>query len=487
MKRILMQLRALGIALLVPLLLLAACGPSAEPAPTDVSVISSPTSMGPTPQPPGETPSGTVAPTEPPSGLPTPLSTTSLPETPDPAVGQQLWAEQPCMSCHGPNAEGNVGPKLAGTGLSFDQVLLRVRTGAPPMPAFSESEISNLEVRHIHAWLQSIGQRAPSPTEGSSGLPPTDALLAMWQHVNDMKVKSDFAKDLPERQASDDAGRLSILKQYAGEAIEQGQAAINQANQALSDIPDEGVKTIIREVIDYTNEVLAHGNAALSRDSFDSAWPEAAEMVRISRLDAWPLATQSVRDVGMAGTVRVLVTDPGGSPINGAFVTVLTAHTPVGVGTDSAGRVTIPNVAAVPALQVKAYDEGLVYHEVHVNLSPGSVAEASITLPTPSSAGQIPSVAGAAIQPSLGAGNATVTFRVTATDPQGRLNLAEDQIFALNPDLGLAYILLHAGGDQYSRQLTLPNLSSGVHTWYFFAVDHQCNTSNILTATYTAS
>ena len=32
---------------------------------------------------------------------------------------------------------------------------------------------------------------------------------------------------------------------------------------------------------------------------------------------------------------------------------------------------------------------------------------------------------------------------------------------------------------------TLPNLVAGTHTWYFFIVDHQCNTSNIVTQTYT--
>jgi hypothetical protein len=192
-----------------------------------------------------------------------------------------------------------------------------------------------------------------------------------------------------------------------------------------------------------------------------------------------------VRDAGLAGSVQVRVTDPGGNPIPGAFVTVLTAHTPVGVRTDSSGRTTIPNVAAVPALQVKAYAGGLVYHEVHVNLSPGSTGGATIALPGPSLGGQTPAVANASIQPAAGAGNATITLSVTATDPQGASNLAEDQIFALNPDLGRAEILRHAGGDQYSTQLTLPGLSPGVHTWYFFAVDHQCNTSGILSVEYT--
>jgi hypothetical protein len=182
--------------------------------------------------------------------------------------------------------------------------------------------------------------------------------------------------------------------------------------------------------------------------------------------------------------VRVRVTNQSGGPIPGAFVTVLTAHTPVGVRADSAGWATIVNVAAVPALQVKAYAAGLVYHEVHVNLSPGTAADASIALPSPNAGDQVPSVFNAAIDPSAGPGNAAVTFRVTATDPQGKPNLAEDQIFALNPDLGVAYIMREVGGDQYAIQEPLPNLAPGLHTWYFFAVDHQCNTSNILTVQY---
>ena len=421
-----------------------------------------------------------VEPTQPPA----PTEAPSLPTTPDPAIGQQLWPQKQCISCHGANAEGGIGPRLAGTGLSFDQILLQVRTGAAPMPAFTEDEISDLELQHIYAWLRSLAPPTPTPIAAPSF--PTGALTAMWQHVNDVKVKSDFAKDLPERLASDDAGRLAILKQHATEAVQQGQAAVAQANQALSEIPDENVKAVIRRVIDELNSVIAHANLALGQDSFSNAWPHAAEMVRVCRLDAWPLATQAVRDAGLVGTVRVRVTDQAGNPIAGAFVTVLTAHTPLGVRTDGSGRATIVNLAAVPALQVKAYTDSLVYHEMHVNLSPGATADASIALPGPSVGGQTPSVANAAIEPAAGPGNATVTFRVTATDPQGALNLAEDQIFALNPDLGVAYILQHVSGDQYEAQVALPDLPAGLHTWYFFAVDHQCNTSNILPVQYTA-
>jgi mono/diheme cytochrome c family protein len=452
--------------------------PTEVPA-TATASASTPSAATPTTVP---TPTTAPTPTATPTATPAPTETPALPTTPDPAVGQQLWPQAPCSACHGAAAQGDIGPKLAGTGLSFDQVLLRVRTGKGSMPAFGEDRISDLELQHIYAWLRSLAP--PTPTPIAAPAFPTDALKAMWQQVNDMKVSSDFAKDLPERLADDDAGRLDVLKQYANAAVAQGQAAVAQANQALNEVPNENVKATIRLTVDHVNAVIDNANQALGKGSFGEAWPHAAEMVRISRLDAWPLATQAVRDAGLVGTVRVRVTNQAGSPIAGAFVTVLTAHTPVGVRTDSSGWATIVNVAAVPALQVKAYAAGLVYHEVHVNLFPGATADASIALPGPSTGGATPSVANAAIEPSSGPGNATVTFRVTATDPQGMPNLAEDQIFALNPDLGLAYILLHTGGDQYALPVALPNLGSGLHTWYFFAVDHQCNTSNILTVQY---
>ena len=66
----------------------------------------------------------------------------------------------------------------------------------------------------------------------------------------------------------------------------------------------------------------------------------------------------------------------------------------------------------------------------------------------------------------------------------GGSDLAEDQIFALNPDLGLAYVLLPAGSNRYQLRVTLPGLAPGVHTWHFFVVDHECDTSNIIPVGY---
>jgi hypothetical protein len=181
----------------------------------------------------------------------------------------------------------------------------------------------------------------------------------------------------------------------------------------------------------------------------------------------------------------VQVKNPSGNPIPGALVTALTAPNPSAGITDANGRVTLSNLAAVRVMQVKAYDDGLVYHEVHVTVPTGGRADAEITLPGPSVSGQAPVVANASIQPSSGAGNAQVTFRMTGTDPQGHANVAEDQVFALNPDLGVAYVLRSVGGDDWATTVTLPNLQPGTHTWYFFIVDHQCNTSSIIPLTYT--
>jgi hypothetical protein len=122
---------------------------------------------------------------------------------------------------------------------------------------------------------------------------------------------------------------------------------------------------------------------------------------------------------------------------------------------------------------------------VHVTVPQGGRAIADITLPGPSAAGQTPSVSNVSVNPSSGAGNAGVTFRMTGVDPQGHDNIAEDQVFALNPDLETAYVLRSAGGDNWQLTVTLPNLSSGTHTWYLFIVDHQCNASNIIPVTYT--
>jgi mono/diheme cytochrome c family protein len=414
-----------------------------------------------------------------------------LPDEPDPAVGQQLWQEKPCIGCHGAEAEGDIGPKLAGTVLEFDEVLLRVRAGKAPMPAFSEEQISDLELQHIFAWLKSLAP--PTPTPGPTDtpepaasnstatrpppLPPREHLTAFWEHVNWVKVHSDFAKDA--------SPNIGALHNRVSQARDRANGALQEADLAIADIPDPEAQATIREVKVLMNQILQHANAALATQDLNAARAEAAEMVAISRLDSWPRASLAVKQAGFTGSVLVRVRDPGGSPIPGALVTALTAPTPAAGQTDGNGQVAIQDLAAVRVMQVKAYAGGLVYHEVSVTVPQGGRAIADITLPGPPAGDQTPRASNASITPSSGPGNAQVTFQMTGTDPQGLANIAEDQVFALNPDLGEAYVLRLAGGDTWRTTVTLPNLPVGTHTWYFFIVDHQCNTSNIIPLTYT--
>jgi mono/diheme cytochrome c family protein len=508
-------------ALVLAVLVLTACGGAATPVLQATSAPATAEMPSATPAPPSPAPpaSPTSAPTATQPAAPTDAPTAAATNTPtgvalSPEVGHQIWESKPCSTCHGANAEGNIGPSLAGTGLTFDAVLLRVRTGKAPMPAFTTDQISDLEVQQIYTWLRSLPPPAPAATETTpptasaeaarpaptatspavalvqpSPIPPpnypTGALNAFWSSVNDLKVKADFTKDLPARQAQDDAGRLAILKQYAGQAVGLGQDALGKGNQSLGEVGNEQVKTDIRNALSAVQQITDQANQALGQSSFGAAYQNASDMTRLARIEALPWATQAVRDAGLTGTVRVRVTNQAGRPIPNAFVTVLTSRNPVGVQTDASGRATILNAAAVPALQVKAYAAGVVYHEVHANLAPGATVETDIALPSANPAGQAPRSSSASITPSSGSGSAAVTFRMQATDPQGADDLAEDQIFALNPALGMAYVLPAAGNNQYAFQAQLPGLAAGSQTWYFFAVDHECNTSNVIPIRYT--
>ncbi len=420
---------------------------------------------------------------------PEPSPETVLPQEPDPAIGAQLWTEKPCSGCHGAQAMGDIGPRLAGTILEFDEVLLRVRAGKAAMPAFSEAEVSDLELQHIYAWLESLTPptpmpeptdtpepEAPTPTPRAV-LPPSGHLMAFWEHINWVKVHSDFAKDA--------SPTIEALHDRVRQARDRANGAMQEADLAIAEIPDQQAKATIREVKGYVDAILQHANAALNTDDLDAARSEAAKMVEISRLDAWPSASLAVKQAGFTGSVQVRVRDQSGNPIAGALVTALTAPNPAAGITDGNGRVTLNDLAAVRVMQVKAYQGGLVYHEVHVTVPTGGRADADITLPGPSVGGQTPAVSNVSLSPSSGPGNAQVTFRMTGTDPQGHANIAEDQVFALNPELGIAYVLRSAGGDDWATTVTLPNLPAGTHTWYFFIVDHQCNTSNVVTRTYT--
>lgn len=73
----------------------------------------------------------------------------------DAAAGAQAWVAKSCAGCHGANAEGGVGPKLAGTALPFDTVKNTVRNGkGAGMPKFAADQVSDADIANIYAWLK---------------------------------------------------------------------------------------------------------------------------------------------------------------------------------------------------------------------------------------------------------------------------------------------------------------------------------------------
>jgi hypothetical protein len=193
-------------------------------------------------------------------------------------------------------------------------------------------------------------------------------------------------------------------------------------------------------------------------------------MVYEGRIFVLPLAQQLLVDAGHVGVVRGRVVDQAGQGLANAAVTIAFGRYKRGLLTDADGFFTAANIPAIKPIEVKAYQNGYIYHEVHTELAPGGTATIQITLVA--QGGNAPAISVSDF--SITAAESGATLRMRATHPQN--NLAEDQIFALNPTLGIAVVLLGQGGAVY--QTTVPFAPQG--RWYFFAVDHQCFSSNVV-------
>lgn len=159
---------ALSVAMALGLLVIA-CAQSqpATPAPTAATASRTATvvpqataSPAPSPEatsapPPAPAATSTTAPAPPaPTATPPPAVPTVTPDRV--ALGRQLYVDKGCAGCHGPNATGNFGPKLAGTTLTLQQVLQQLRSPRREMPAYPPSQLSDEEESFIYAYYKSL-------------------------------------------------------------------------------------------------------------------------------------------------------------------------------------------------------------------------------------------------------------------------------------------------------------------------------------------
>lgn len=108
--------------------------------------------------------------------------TTSVALAQDPANGEKVWKEQvwQCSRCHGPEGEGLYARPLTNSTLTEDEWIVQVRTPRRFMPHFSEAQISDQQIRDMHAYIISL----PKPTgdfqrkdPGSSADPGQNLML----------------------------------------------------------------------------------------------------------------------------------------------------------------------------------------------------------------------------------------------------------------------------------------------------------------------
>src|SRR5262245_21431076 len=76
-------------------------------------------------------------------------------QTKEPHPGQAPY-DKNCKVCHGPEGEGNAGPTLVPFEMEFEELLIKVREGGGEMPPFSESRVSDDDVKLIAAYLKSL-------------------------------------------------------------------------------------------------------------------------------------------------------------------------------------------------------------------------------------------------------------------------------------------------------------------------------------------
>jgi len=129
---------------------------TAAPAPTQAPAATNTTA-------PAATHTAAPAPTTAPAATNTSAPAATLPPTAAPqtgagdaAKGATFWAGSQCRTCHGAQAQGGSGAKLANTSLSYDAVLKQVRTPRGSMPSFPASRVSDETVRDLYAWLKTL-------------------------------------------------------------------------------------------------------------------------------------------------------------------------------------------------------------------------------------------------------------------------------------------------------------------------------------------
>lgn len=67
-----------------------------------------------------------------------------------------LYSQRGCINCHGEQAQGNVGPKLAGTTLTFDAVIHQLREPRGVMQRYLPKDQSDADECDVYIYVKNL-------------------------------------------------------------------------------------------------------------------------------------------------------------------------------------------------------------------------------------------------------------------------------------------------------------------------------------------
>jgi len=93
----------------------------------------------------------------------------------DPANGKIAWEEQvwQCQRCHGPQGEGLYGRPLSNSTLTEDEWIDQVRNPRRFMPHFSPEQVSDQQIRDMHAYITALPDPAGEFQRADPGITAT--------------------------------------------------------------------------------------------------------------------------------------------------------------------------------------------------------------------------------------------------------------------------------------------------------------------------
>ena len=74
----------------------------------------------------------------------------------NPVRGKVLFTDRGCSACHGDRAQGNVGPKLAGTSLLFSAVIQQLRSPRGVMQRYLPADQSDADECDVYTYVRSL-------------------------------------------------------------------------------------------------------------------------------------------------------------------------------------------------------------------------------------------------------------------------------------------------------------------------------------------